>query len=178
MNWVYCGFMQWYLSCNLFVTLPLLHSVWRHMMQQQWTWERCGKKRPSVAIFLKDLTKLTMRYQSGNTAEIWNRIVANTNKNRYRITHFYFDCLYTVMNPLFSLKKRSLDQFISHSSNNYLRCRLLSEKLTDTQLVTKVHVFCGTWNFIAAFKRTCHPSLSWARSFQFIPPIALLESPF
>ena len=51
------------------------------------------------------------------------------------------------------------------------------EKLTDSQLVKKFPTFYGTWRFITAFTSSCHLSLSWARSIQFMLPIPLPEDP-
>ena len=48
--------------------------------------------------------------------------------------------------------------------------RVLLEKLTDSQLVEKFPAIYGTRRFITAFTSARHLSLSWARSFQSIPP--------
>ena len=45
-------------------------------------------------------------------------------------------------------------------------CRVLLEKLTDSQLVKKFPAFYGTQRFITAFTSARHLSLSWARSIQ------------
>ena len=48
--------------------------------------------------------------------------------------------------------------------------RALLEKLTGFQLVKKFPAFYGTRSFITAFTSVRHLSLSWASSFQSIPP--------
>ena len=48
--------------------------------------------------------------------------------------------------------------------------RILLEKLTGSQLVTKFPTFYGTQGFIIAFTRARHLSLCWARSIQSMPP--------
>ena len=47
---------------------------------------------------------------------------------------------------------------------------LLPEKLTDPQLVRIFPTFYGTREFIIAFTRARHMSLSWSRSIQSMPP--------
>ena len=49
-------------------------------------------------------------------------------------------------------------------------CRVLLEKLTGLQLVTKFPAFYGTRKFITAFTSAHHLSLSWASSIQSMPP--------
>jgi len=48
--------------------------------------------------------------------------------------------------------------------------RVLLEKLTGLQLVTKFPTFYGTWRFITTFKSACHLFLSGASSIWSIPP--------
>ena len=48
--------------------------------------------------------------------------------------------------------------------------RVLLEKLTSLQLVSKFPAFYGTRKFITAFTSARHLSLSWTISIQFIPP--------
>ena len=48
--------------------------------------------------------------------------------------------------------------------------RVLPEKLTSSQLVKKFPAFYGTRRFIAAITTARHPSQSWARSIQSMPP--------
>jgi len=48
--------------------------------------------------------------------------------------------------------------------------RVLTEKLTGSQLVKRFPAFYGTRKFIAAFTTARHLSLSWASSIQSIPP--------
>ena len=49
-------------------------------------------------------------------------------------------------------------------------CRVLLEKLTGLQLVTKFPAFRGTWSFITALTSIRHLSLSWASPIQSIYP--------
>jgi len=48
-------------------------------------------------------------------------------------------------------------------------CRVL-EKLTGSKIVKKFPAFYGTQRFITTYTNACHLSLSWARSFQSMPP--------
>ena len=50
------------------------------------------------------------------------------------------------------------------------RSRVLHEKLTGSELVTKFPSFYGTRRFITAFTSACHLSLSWAGSIQSTRP--------
>ena len=52
------------------------------------------------------------------------------------------------------------------------------DKLTGAQQVKKFPIFYGTWRFITAFTSGHNLSLSWAISFQSMPPIPFLEDPF
>jgi hypothetical protein len=49
-------------------------------------------------------------------------------------------------------------------------CRVLLEKLTGLQLVTKFPAFHGTWRFITTLTSFRHPPLSWANPIQSIYP--------
>jgi len=51
-------------------------------------------------------------------------------------------------------------------------CRVLLQKLTCLQLVTKFPAFHGTRRFITALTSVCHLSLSWASPIQSIYPHA------
>ena len=53
--------------------------------------------------------------------------------------------------------------------------RVLPEKLTGPLLVKKFPTFYVIRNFITAFTRTCHVSLSWARSFKSMPTFHILN---
>jgi len=55
--------------------------------------------------------------------------------------------------------------------------RVLLDKLTGFQIVTKLLAFYGTRRFITAFTSARHLSLYWASSIQSIPQFPLLEDP-
>ena len=55
---------------------------------------------------------------------------------------------------------------------------VLFEKPTGSQLVKKFPPLYGQRMFITAVTKARHPSLSWARSVQSMPPIPVVEDPF
>jgi len=55
--------------------------------------------------------------------------------------------------------------------------KVLLEKLTSSQLVTKFPAFYGTRRFITAFTSACHLSLSWTVSIHCVPLIPPPEDP-
>ena len=58
-----------------------------------------------------------------------------------------------------------------------LRCRVLLEKLTGLQLVTKLPAFHGTRRFITALTSYRHLSLTWASTYSSILTYPTVQSP-
>ena len=80
-------------------------------------------------------------------------------------------CLHSVHRNSFSLLTYLLTYVLTRWST------VLLEKLNDSQLVKKFPAFYGTRRFITAFTSARHPSISWDRPVQSMPPNPLPEDP-